>query len=134
MNDRIYLEDIKDMDLNKFKKLSNSMKKIIVSKLSHFSDLDEYLDDLVSNAFIVLLRSGKRYESSKSSFSTYAYNRVHSSSKKMYYALKYPYSGIKSLMGKKKSEQDLFLSSPMAYISSIEDLIYDLDGNMEEKI
>jgi hypothetical protein len=133
MSDKISLGDISNIDSKLFNKLKLSIRKIIVSKFFYFSDLDDYLDDLVSNAFIVLLRSVKRYESTKSSFSTYVYNRIYSSSKKLYYSLKYPYGGIKSLMGRTKAEQEQFLGSSLAFIVGIDDLLYDIEDVKEEK-
>jgi hypothetical protein len=122
---------VNNIDRTNFKALDSSLRKIIISKLSHFNDIHDYLDDLVSNAFIVLSASAKRYNSSKSSFSTYCYSRVVSSSKKLYYSLKYPYSGIIALMGKTKKEQDAFLTSVLSNLSSIDELDIEIPDKTE---
>lgn len=131
MRYRITLDSVNNIDRVNFKALDSSLRKIIISKLSHFNDIHDYLDDLVSNAFIILSTSAKIYNSSKSSFSTYCYNRIVSSSKKVYYSLKYPYSGIKALMGKTKKEQEAFLTSTLSYINSLDDLDIEIPDNID---
>lgn len=134
--ERILLDDLVTLNRSKYHKLSGILKSIIYSKLSHWSDLDNYIEDLLSNAFIVLTTSAKRYDSSKSKFSSYAYNRVIASSKKLYMTLKFPYSGIKALTGKTKVLQEAFLNSNMTYITSIDELDYEIPdpSNLEDLI
>lgn len=126
MTGKLSVEALSNMNRFKFYKVKDMVRRIIISKLSKYMDLDEYMEDLVSNAFIVLLRSVNSYNSGKSQFSTYAYNRIVASSKKLYLSLKYPYAGIIALTGKKRELQDLFLSSSLAYISSIDDMDIEL--------
>jgi hypothetical protein len=122
MKEHILLEDITCLNKSNFSHVEGSIRSIIKSRLSIYNDLNDYLDDLVSNAFIVLLRSAKRYNPDKSKFSTYVFNRVVSSSRKLYMALKFPYGGIKALSGKSKVLQSLFLESNLAYFGNPEEL------------
>lgn len=134
MKYRITLDSINNINRSNFKALDCVLRRIIVSRMSHFPDLYDYLDDLVSNAYIVLTASARRYDSSKCNFSTYSFNRVVASSKKLYHSLKYPYSGIIALMGKTKKEQEAFLSSSMSTISSLDELDIDIPDSKYEGV
>jgi len=106
--------------------IKQELKAIICSRLSGYQDLNIYLDDLVSNALIILIRSYTNYNSRKSKFSTYAFNRIVSGSRKHYLSLKYPYGGMKSLAsgyGKKLGE---FRSSNLAFILSDYEVYTDI--------
>lgn len=111
-----------------YRKIYTQLKDIIYSKLSGYDDIGIYIDDLISNAFIVLIRTYDRYDSTKAKFSTYAFNRIVSSSRKQYLSLKYPFSGIKALSGKRKVDIDNFRSSSLAYILYSQDLCIEVSS------
>lgn len=129
----ISMEDILSIDRVRYPKLESSIRSIIYSKLKHLPDIHDYIDDLVSDAFLVVLRSVKRYNSSKSKFSTYVYNRVVASSKKLYLVLKFPYGGIKALTGQTRDKVNIFLDSDRSKICSIDELDLELPDNYTEE-
>ncbi len=132
-SEKLQLSDIEDLrkhDLKALDKVRRIVKTIIYSRMSSFRDLHVFIDDLVSNAFIVLFRSYTNYDpTKKTEFSTYAFNRIVSSSRKTYLALKYPYGGIKALSGKSKVLQEAFQSSALAYLLSEQDLHTKVSSN-----
>lgn len=130
-------EDIQEIEKGNYEayhRVIRHVKDIIYSKLSGYSDIKTYIDDLTSNAMIVLMRSVKNYNTKKSKFSSYAFNRIVSSSRKCYLSLKYPYSGIKALSGKKKVDLDSFRNSALAYIMYNQDLCIEVSANSIDDI
>lgn len=126
MKERLCIDKIRNLNRINYDSMDSAIRRIIVSKLSYLNDLNLYLDDLVANSFIVLLRSVNRFDSSKSQFQTYAYNRIVAASKKLYYSLKFPYSGIKALMGRSKKDQEGFFTSNLAYLMSVDELEFEI--------
>jgi len=117
-----------------YRRIYTQLKDIIYSKLSGYEDIGVYIDDLISNAFMVLMRTFDRYDNNKAKFSTYAFNRIVSASRKQYLALKYPFSGIKALSGKRKVDIDNFKSSALAYILYSQDLCIEVSSESIDDI
>lgn len=129
-----------DIDLLKkgnsksYKKVSNQIRQIVYSRLSYFKDIPSYIDDLISNGILIALRAYETYDSRKSKFSSYLYNKVVSSSKRQYLSLKYPFAGIKALSAGTKAKLEAFTQSPSSLLMSLSELKVDVESRSIDDI